>query len=218
MEQMAIPGTILISSHTFHLVEGYVTAKPLGPIVVKGLTAPVVSYELLGANASGSRLWAVGPRGLTRFVNRYTETDQLRQVLNRARTGRGQVVAVVGEPGVGKSRFIYEFIHSGHTESWRVLHARAVSYGTAASYLPVTEFLKEYFQITATDEPGAIREKVTSKLLSVDEKLLPTLPAFLTLLDLPPDDSQSWIPDPPQRRQRMLEAVKQLLFRESERQ
>ena len=218
MEQMAIPGTILISSRTFHLVEGYVTAKPIGPIVVKGLAAPVVSYELLGANASGSRLWAVGPRGLTRFVNRNSETDQLRQVLDRARTGRGQVVAVVGEPGVGKSRFIYEFIHSGYTESWRVLQARAVSYGTATSYLPVTEFLKEYFQITATDEPGAIREKVTSKLLSVDEKLLPTLPAFLTLLDLPPDDSQSWIPDPPQRRQRMLEAVKQLLFRESERQ
>ena len=218
MEQMAIPGTILISCHTYRLAERYVTAKPLGPIFVKGLAAPVVSHELLGANASGSRLWAVGPRGLTRFVDRTNETEQLRQALERARAGRGQVVAVVGEPGVGKSRFIYEFIHSGHTDSWRVLQARAVSYGTSTSYLPVTEFLKEYFQITASDEPGTIREKVTSKLLNVDDKLLPTLPTILTLLDIPPDDTQSWIPDPRQCRQRMLEAVKQLLFRESERQ
>jgi class 3 adenylate cyclase/tetratricopeptide (TPR) repeat protein len=217
MEQMAIPGTVLISSRTYHLTEGYVVTQPLGPMLVKGLAAPVLTYELLGAVAV-SRLQALATRGLTRFVGRENEMDQLRQALDRAQAGHGQVLAIVGEPGVGKSRLINEFIHSGATNSWRVLEARAVSYGAATSYLPVTEFLKGYFQLATSDEPLAIREKVTSKLLSLDAALLPTLPALLTLLGLPPDDLQSSPSDPPQRRRRTLEAVKRLLFRESEEQ
>ena len=217
MEQMAIPGTVLISSRTFQLAEGYVVTQSLGPMFVKGLAAPVVAYELLGAVAV-SRLQALASRGLTRFVGRENEMDQLRQALDRARAGHGQVVAVVGEPGVGKSRLIQEFIHSGHTNTLRILEARAVSYGAATSYLPVTEFLKSYFQLATSDEPLDIREKVTSKLLSLDESLLSTLPALLTLLGLPPDDLQSSLSDPPQRRQRTLEALKRLLFRESEEQ
>jgi class 3 adenylate cyclase/tetratricopeptide (TPR) repeat protein len=217
MEQMAIPGTVLISSRTFQLAEGYVVTQSLGPMYVKGLAAPVVAYELLGAVAV-SRLQALATRGLTRFVGRESEMDQLQQALDRARAGHGQILAVVGEPGVGKSRLIQEFIHSGHTNTWRILEARAVSYGAATSYLPVTEFLKGYFQLATSDEPLAIREKVTSKLLSLDAALLSTLPALLTLLDLPPDDLQSSPSDPPQRRQRTLEAVKRLLFRESEEQ
>jgi class 3 adenylate cyclase/tetratricopeptide (TPR) repeat protein len=217
MEQMAIPGTVLISSRTFQLAEGYVATHSLGPMFVKGLAVPVVAYELLGAVAV-SRLQALAGRGLTRFVGRENEMEQLRQTLDQAQAGQGQILALVGEPGVGKSRLIQEFIHSKHTNDWRTLEARALSYGAAASYLPVTEFLKGYFQIATSDEPLAIREKVTSKLLSLDQALLPTLPALLTLLGLPPDDAQSTTADPPQRRQRTLEAVKRLLFRASEEQ
>lgn len=215
MEQMAIPGTILISAQTLHLAEGYVLTEPLGPMFVKGLAAPVVTHQLLGAVAV-SRLQALATRGMTQFVGRENEMDQLRQTLGRAHAGHGQILAIVGEPGVGKSRLIQEFIHPKHTQNWRILEARAVSYGAAASYLPVTEFLKGYFQLATSDDPLAIREKVTSKLLSLDDALLSTLPALLTLLGLPPDDLQSSASDPPQRRQRTLEAVKRLLFRESE--
>jgi class 3 adenylate cyclase/tetratricopeptide (TPR) repeat protein len=217
MEQMAIPGTVLITSRTFHLAEGYVVTQSLGPMFVKGLSAPVETYELLGAVAV-SRLQALSTRGLTRFVGRENEMNQLQQALDQAHAGRGQILVVVGEPGVGKSRLIQEFTHSGHTNGWRILEARAVSYGAASSYLPVTEFLKGYFQLATSDEPAAIREKVTSKLLSLDAGLLSTLPALLTLLGLPPDDFQLSPSDPPQRRQRTLEAVKRLLFRESEEQ
>jgi len=218
MEQMAIPGTVLISSRTFHLAEGYVVTKSLGPMFVKGLSAPVEAYELLGAVAV-SRLQALSHRGLTRFVGRKNEMNQLRQALDRARAGHGQILAVVGEPGVGKSRLIQEFIHSELTHGWRVLEANAVTYGAATSYLPVTEFLKGYFQLATSDEPVTIREKVASKLLSLDAALLPTLPALLTILGLPPPDGlQSSPSDPPQRRQRTFEAVKRLLFRESEEQ
>jgi class 3 adenylate cyclase/tetratricopeptide (TPR) repeat protein len=217
MEQMAIPGTVLISSKTFRLAEGYVVTQSLGPMFVKGLAVPVVAYELLGAVAV-SRLQALAGRGLTRFVGREHEMDQLRQALDRAYAGHGQVLALVGEPGVGKSRMLQEFLQSVTTNGWRILEARAVSYGAAASYLPVTEFLKSYFQLATSDEPLAIREKVTSKLLSLDQALLSTLPALLTLLGLPPDDSQPSVSDPPQRRQRTLDAVKRLLFRASEEQ
>jgi predicted ATPase/class 3 adenylate cyclase len=217
MEQMAIPGTILISSRTFQLAEGYVVSQSLGPMFVKGLAVPVVAYELLGAVAV-SRLQALAGRGLTRFVGRENEMEQLRQALERARAGHGQILALVGEPGVGKSRLIQEFIQSEPTKDWRTLEARAQSYGAAAGYVPVTEFLKGYFQLATSDEPLAIREKVTSKLMSLDQALLSTLPALLTLLGLPPDDPQSSTSDPPQRRQRTLEAVKRLLFRASEEQ
>jgi class 3 adenylate cyclase/tetratricopeptide (TPR) repeat protein len=217
MEQMATPGTILISSQTHQLAEGYVVTQPLGPMFVKGLTAPVVTYELLGA-AAVSRLQALATHGLTRFVGRENEMSQLRQALERTQEGHGQILCLLGEAGVGKSRLIQEFIQSGHTANWRILEAHAVSYGAAISYLPMTEFLKGYFQLATSDEPSAIREKMTSKLLSLDEELLPTLPALLTLLGLPDGDLHSSLSDPPQRRQRTLEALKRLLFRESQEQ
>jgi class 3 adenylate cyclase/tetratricopeptide (TPR) repeat protein len=215
MEQMAVPGTILMSSHTLHLAKGYVLTRSLGPMFVKGLTAPVLSYELLGA-AAVSRLQALGPQGFTRFVGRETEIAQLRQALDQAYVGHGQVVVLIGEPGVGKSRLIHEFTHSSHANGWRVLEARAVSYGAATSYLPVTEFLKVYFEITTSDDPQAIREKVTSKLLSLDDALLSVLPALLMLLDQSADEVRTSLPDRPQRSQRIVEAVKRLLLRESE--
>jgi class 3 adenylate cyclase/tetratricopeptide (TPR) repeat protein len=218
MEQMAVPGTILMTSQTLHLVQRYVSAKPLGPMLVKGLTAPIETHELLGANILRSRLQAIASRGMTRFVGRSDEMHQLRQALVHANAGRGQVLAVVGEPGAGKSRVIHEFIHLPQTDGWRILEAEAKSYGTATSYLPITEVLREYFQVTTSDEPAVISAKVTSKLLSLDELLLPMVPALLVLLDLTPNASDSWALDAPKRRQRTLEAVKRVLLRESEAQ
>jgi len=215
MEQMAIPGTILITSHTHRLAEGYVAAKSLGPMVLKGLPAPVETYELLGANAVRSRLEAVATRGLTPFVGRLSEIEQMRHALEQAQDGHGQFLALVGEPGAGKSRLVHQFIHSPLTEGWRILRAGATPYRAGTSYLPVTELLKTYFQIETSDEPASIREKVTGKLLTLDARLLPLLPTLLMLLDLPPEDHQSTL-DHPQHRQRTLEAVKRLLFRESE--
>jgi predicted ATPase/class 3 adenylate cyclase len=215
MEQMAVPGTILMSSHTVNLAQGYVLTKALGPIFVKGLTTPILSYELMGAVAI-SRLQALAKHELTHFVGRKSEMAQLRKALDLARVGRGQVVVLVGEPGAGKSRIIHELTRSSHLDGWRSLEAAAVSYGSATSYLPVTEFLKSYFQLTTADDAQAIREKVTEKLLSLDEALLAELPGLLILLDPSTEDVQSPPADRLQRRQRILEAVKRLLFRESE--
>jgi class 3 adenylate cyclase/tetratricopeptide (TPR) repeat protein len=218
MEQMAMPGSILITPEVLGLAEGYVQVKPLGPVTIKGLNKPVEVYELTGAGPVQTRLQAAAARGLTRFVGRDSELDQLRQALELAGASHGQVVAVVGEPGVGKSRLVYEFARSHRTHGWLLLETRAVSYSQATPYLPVHDLLKGYFQIEARDDGRKIREKVTGKLLTLDRALEPTLPACLALLDVAVEDPQWQDLEPPRRRQRTLEAVKRLMLRESQAQ
>src|SRR5262249_51593634 len=113
---------------------------------------------------------------------------------------------------------VWEFTHSHRTQGWLVLEGSSVSYGKATSYLPVVDLLKSYCGIEPRDEPRRMREKLTGKLLTLDPALQATLPAFLALLDLPVDDAQWQALDPPQRRQRTLEALKRLLLRESQEQ
>jgi class 3 adenylate cyclase len=216
MEQLAVPGSILISSDTLALAEGFVQVKPLGPLKVKGLEAPIEVYEVAGAGNVHSRMEAAAVRGLTPFVGRESELATLNKALEMARAGAGQIVALVGEPGVGKSRLFWEFIHSHRTHGWLVLEGGTASYSKSSVYLPVIDLLKSYFQIDARDEPRSIREKVTGKVFSLDRALEPGLPAFLTLLDLPVDDPKWQALDPPTRRQRTLDALKRLLIRESQ--
>jgi class 3 adenylate cyclase/ribosomal protein L40E len=103
MEQMAAPGSILLTAEVLRLAEGYVGVTPLGPMSVKGLSAPIEVYEVTGAGPVRTRLQAGVARGLTTFVGRDREVAELRQALGRAAAGHGQVVALVGEPGVGRS-------------------------------------------------------------------------------------------------------------------
>ncbi len=215
MEQAAMPGSILVTTGTLVLAEGYVRVKPLGPTRIKGLDAAVEVYEVTGAGSARTRLQAAAARGLTRFVGRDAELDQMRKALERTRAGHGQVVAVVGEPGVGKSRLFYELIHSHRTHGWLVLQSSSVSYGKATLYLPVIELLRSYFGIQDRDDTRAIRERVTGKILTLDEALKETVPPALSLLDALPEDSPFRAFDPGERRRRTLEALKRLLLRET---
>ncbi|MFQ5849452.1 MAG: AAA family ATPase [Candidatus Binatia bacterium] len=216
MEQLAIPGTIRVTGETLRLAEGYIQVKPLGPIPVKGLPEPVEVYEVKGGGSVRTRLQAAAMRGFSGFVGRDAELEQLRRALQQGWDGRGQIAAVVGEPGVGKSRLFWEFTHSHRTQGWLILESGSFSYGKATPYLPVIDLLKSYFQIEDRDEQRKIREKVTGRLLTLDRALEPTLPALLTLLDVPVEDPQWGALDPPQRRVKTLEAVKHLLLRESQ--
>ncbi|MFQ5830398.1 MAG: AAA family ATPase [Candidatus Methylomirabilia bacterium] len=216
MEQMAMPGSILLTGDALRLAEGFVQVKPLGPVPVKGLQAPIEVYEVTGAGLVRKRMDVAVARGLTRFVGRDAELDQLRKALERAAQGHGQVVGVVGEPGVGKSRLFWEFIHSHRTHGWLILESGSVSYGRATAFLPVLELLRAYLQIEPRDEPRKIREKVTGKLLSLDRALEPALLPLLWLLDVPVEDPHWERLDPPQRRLRALDGVKRLLLRESQ--
>jgi class 3 adenylate cyclase/tetratricopeptide (TPR) repeat protein len=216
MEQMAMPGSILLMPAVLGLAEGYVQVTSLGPVPVKGLDAPVEVWELVGASGIRRRLQATAARGLTRFVGRETELAALVHALARTGAGHGQVVAVVGEAGVGKSRLVYEMVHSHRTQGWRVLESASVSYGKATPYFPVIDLLKRYAHVEDRDEPRTVRAKVTGHVLTLDEALQDTMPALLTLLDVLPEDSPFLTLDPPQRRQRTLEALKRVLVRESQ--
>src|SRR5215211_3319995 len=111
MEQMAKPGCVLITRNTLQLAEGYVSIRSLGPVPVKGLTEPLQIFEVTGAGAARTGLQAALGRGLTRFIGRGIELEELRRAQQLAGGGRGQVVAIVGEAGVGKSRLVHEFVH-----------------------------------------------------------------------------------------------------------
>jgi class 3 adenylate cyclase/tetratricopeptide (TPR) repeat protein len=218
MEQLATPGSVLLTAGTLQLAEGFIRVQALRPVPVKGLAAPVEVFEVVGATAIRRRLQAAAARGLTRFVGRETELAALQHTLERAGAGHGQIVAVVGEAGVGKSRLVYEFTQSHRLQGWRVLESASVSYGKATPYFPVIELLKRYVHVEEGDEARAIRAKVTGQVLTLDEALQETLPALLALLEALPADSPFQQLDPPQRRQRTLEALKRVLVRESQAQ
>jgi class 3 adenylate cyclase/tetratricopeptide (TPR) repeat protein/transcriptional regulator with XRE-family HTH domain len=217
MEQLAREGGIWLTAATLRLVEGLVQVKSLGPVRIEGLAGPMEIFELIGAEPTRTRLQAAAARLLTPFVGRQHELEVLHQALERAGTGHGQVVAVIGEPGVGKSRLFYEFTHAHDARGWLILEAGAVSsYGKATPYLPIIDLLKAYFQVEGPDDGRGMPEQVTDKLLALDETLRPTVPALLMLLDVPVEDPQWQALDPRQRRQRTLDAIKRLLMRESQ--
>jgi class 3 adenylate cyclase/tetratricopeptide (TPR) repeat protein len=216
MEQTADPGSILMTADTLHLAEGFVQVQSLGPVSVKGLLAPVETFSLTGASPVRSRLGAAAARGLTKFVGRDAEMDALFKALEQARGGHGQVVAIVGEPGVGKSRLVWEFTHSHRTQGCLVLEASSVSYGKSSTYLPVIELLKGYFQIEPRDDARKVREKVTGRLLSLDRTLESCLAPICWLLDVPTEDPEWERLDAAARRQRLRDGIRRVLLRESQ--
>ncbi|HTG10639.1 MAG TPA: adenylate/guanylate cyclase domain-containing protein, partial [Candidatus Eisenbacteria bacterium] len=213
MEQLAPPGTVRLTGETVRLAEGYVEVRSLGPIPVKGLPDPIEIFGLTGAGTARTRLQAAALRGLTRFVGRDAEVEHLRRVLGQAGAGRGQVIAIVGEAGVGKSRLTYEFTRSHRVQDWLILEASSVSYGKATSYLPVIDLLKGYFKIGDRDDHREMRDKVLGRVLGLDRALEPLLPPLLAVLDVPVEDAAWQTLDPPERRQLTLDAVKRLLLR-----
>ena len=216
MEQLAHPGSTLLTANTLQLVEGLVQVTALGPMPIRGLPEPVEVFELLGASTLRRRFEAAAARGLTPFVGRQQELDVVHQALTRARAGQGQVVALEGDAGVGKSRLVYEAVHSHHTQDWRVLESTSVSYGKATPYFPVIDLLKRYCHVDDGDDVRTIRAKVTGQVLTLDDTLQEALPALLALLDAVPAESPFLRLDPPQRRQRTLDGLKRVLLRESQ--
>jgi len=215
MQQMAKPGSTLLTHATLRLAEGYVRVRSLGPSPIRGLAEELEVFELLGTGPSRTRLQASAARGLTRFIGRGAELEQLRAALERARAGRGQVVAIVGEPGVGKSRLVLEVAHSHRTDGWLVLEASAVSYGKAAPFMPVVELLKTYLGIEERDDARRVREKLAGKLLTLDDALRPTLPALQALLDVPVDDPAWKSLGADQQRRSAIDGLRHLWLRES---
>src|SRR5262249_4214318 len=201
----AEPNAILVSVAAARMLERRFTLVPTGRID----SADGPSYRPEGLEQPG-----LAPRrGMTPPAGRESELEQVRRALARAEVGHGQVVALVGEPGVGKSRLVWEITHAHRAHGWTVLQGAAVSYGTATPYLPIVNLLRAYFEVGDQDERRAIRDKVTTKLLALDPTLERALPAVLALLDAPVEDPGWETLFPPARRQRTIHALKLLLLR-----
>ena len=214
MEQMATPGSIVISAYTQKLVEGYFDLKTLGAADIKGVEEPLEVYEVQGAGPLRTRLQVAARRGLTRFVGRYNEMEQLQQALDQAKVGQGQLVGVMGEPGLVKSRLFHEFKLTSQSVCL-VLEASAVSHGQISPYLPLIELLKTYFDVAPEDDECKRREKVAGKVLALDRSLEETLPYLFSLLGVSDSDSVLQQMEAQIRRQRTFDALKKLFLRES---
>ena len=214
MEQIATPGSIVISEYTRKLTEGYFELKALGAADIKGREEPLNVYEVVGAGQLRTKLQFAARRGLTRFVGRHSEMDHLQQALEQAKTGYGQIVGVMGEPGLGKSRLFHEFKLTSRS-GCLVLEAFAVSHGQSSPYLPLIELLKEYFQIEPTDNERQRRAKVMGQVLALNKSLEATLPYLLALLGIEEEDSSLQQMDAQVRRQRTFDALKKLFLCES---
>jgi class 3 adenylate cyclase/predicted ATPase len=214
MEQMATPGSILVTAYTYKLTEGYFEFKALGEAQIKGVEEPLNIYEVIGTGPLRTRLQVSARRGLTRFVGRHTEMEQIQRALEQAKEGHGQIVGVMGEPGLGKSRLFYEFKLTSQS-GCVVLEAYSVSYGKASPYLPVIELLKTYFQIQPQDDERTRRERVIGKVLGLDRNLEDTLPYLFALLGIEEQPSPLQQMDAQIRRRRTFDALKKVFLRES---
>ena len=215
MQTIASTGSIAITEHVRRLVEGYFQLKPRGPVPVKGLTGPVDVYEVIGIGPLRTRLQRAAAGGLTNFVGRQREMDVLTRAAKQARDGRGQIVAVMAEPGLGKSRLFYEFKAIEGRANWTVFEGYCVSYGKASAYLPVLDLLRSYFEITVRDDERRRREKVVSKIAALDRALEDSLPYLISLLGITGGDDPLSRMDSLIKKRRTLDAIKRVALCES---
>ncbi len=214
MQALAPTGSIATTDHTRRLCEGYFAFKPLGPTRVKGVSEPVNVYELIGPGALRTRLQVSMHRGLSRFVGRQAEMEAIKRALERSIAGRGQIVAAVGEAGLGKSRLVHEFKAIARS-GCLILEAFSVSHGKASAYLPLIDLLKNYFQFSPDDDPRQRREKIAGKVLVLDRALEDTLPYLYGLMGVAEGDDPLAQMDSQIRQQRTLAGIKNILLRES---
>jgi len=218
VESLAAPGTILLTRDTLALAKGFVRVKTIGSVPLKGIAGLVEVYELEGVNTR-NRMHALADRGLSKFVGRQDEIESLSRAATRAKAGHSQMVALVGEAGVGKSRIFLEFARSLGAQGWLILEGGPASYDKATSYLPLIDLLSRYFQIQDRDTEQQVRERIGRKLLALgDEKLLAQLPLFAGALGISVSDV-AWTNSQPFERQSLIfDAFKRLLVRESHNQ
>ncbi len=218
MQALAEPGTILVTDATRRLVEGYVRTAPVGPVQVKGRSEPVSVFNVTGRRRWRSRLEVSADVGLSELVGREQELAAIQECLARVKAGRGQVVGLVGDAGVGKSRLLYEFRKAVQSERLTWIEGHCLPYGQTTPLLPILEILRVNFGIEDGDNPLQIEEKIRQGLRRLDAGLDRILPFLGDLFALPREDDVLRHLDPKDKRQRTFEAIRALTFAGSQRQ
>lgn len=218
MLSLAQPGTILVSESTHRLTEGYFDFKDLGEVEVKGKKQPVKAYELLRLGPSRTRLGVAEARGLTPFVGRKKELGDLLDCLHQVEKGLGQVVGVVGEAGVGKSRLLLQMRETLLQGNYSYIEGSCFHYGEAVPYLPVLNILRHYFGIKEGESEPDAKRKMKDKITALDPRLATSLPPLYDLFSFKVEDDAYVRMDARRKRERTFEALKNLLFRHSQNQ
>ncbi len=182
IEQLAAPGHVYLSGATERLVAGYFQLRPMGMAELKGLTTAVPLFELEGTGTSRTRLEVAISRGLSRFVGRTAEMQTLEAALARAQSGHGQVIGIVGEPGLGKSRLCFEFVEHCRRQGLPVFEAHCPAHGKNIPYLPILELFRHYFGINLEDDAQASRQRIAGALVLLDPALHETLPVLFEFM------------------------------------
>ena len=216
MESLAEPGTTYVSDDTFKLTEGLFRFEALGEKEIKGKEKPLKVYQVIAPSSRRTRFDVSAERGLTPFVGRERELELLLDGFERSKEGRGQVISIISDAGIGKSRLLYEFRKAVTNEYVTFLEGRCLSYSRNVAYHPIVDVLKANFDIQDNDTDQAIREKVTRflKAIRVDEAT--TLPYLLELLSVKESGIDKIPMSPEARKDRTLESLKRIVLKGSE--
>jgi predicted ATPase/class 3 adenylate cyclase len=216
METMAEPGRVLVSADVQKMARDFFNFKARGKMSVKGKEEAVEAYELLEPTEVASRIEASVLRGLTRFVGREKEMATLREAFDKAKSGSGQVVCIVGEAGVGKSRLLLESRRTVEQQEYPYLEGHCLHYGSSMPYLPLLDVLRSFFDLKEGEREFVIRKRLEEKACSLDPKLKSILPPLQDLLSLKVEDEAYLKLDPQKKRERIFEAIRDLLVVESQ--
>ena len=217
MQDMANPGSVLLSGHTHRLARDFFEFESLGKLEVKGKEELQEAYELVSPSEVETRIEAATAKGLTRFVGRRKEIETLREAFESARSGSGQVIGIVGEAGVGKSRLLLELRGALPEGEYTFLEGQCLHYGGSMPYLPVLDALKQYFDMEEEDREAIIKKKLRERLKELDGEAGVVPPALHEVLSLKVEDVKYLKLSPQQRRELTFEAIRDLLVRESQR-
>jgi class 3 adenylate cyclase/tetratricopeptide (TPR) repeat protein len=213
MESLAKPGSVLLSKATQRLVKEYFEFQSLGKMEVKGKEEPREGFELIRAGEVATRIGASVAKGLTRFVGRTSSMASLMESWEKAQSGSGQVVGIVGEAGVGKSRLLLEFRNVLPKEQFTYLDGRCLHFGGSMAYLPFLDILRSYFEIHEEDREFLRRKKMAERVIQLNEKLKPILSPLQDLLSLKVEDEGYLKLEPKQKRERIFEGLRDLFMR-----
>jgi class 3 adenylate cyclase/tetratricopeptide (TPR) repeat protein len=213
MEQMAPPGAIYCTANVMREVKGFVDAQPLGQVSVKGVRQPIDLFQIVGYTSARTRWEVTAARGLTPFVGRQNEVAGLQRALQLAAAGHGQLVAVKGQAGTGKSRLVHEFLQSPELSDWTVLKAAAAAYRRGTPYLAISNLLRSWCAIPEQASPAEARSRLNDALAALPAGSSTFLPALHSLLELPVEDADWPTLDPAVRRQRMMSTAKDVFLR-----
>jgi len=188
MEALAEPGKAYVTEHTAELARGFLDLEDLGEFEIKGASQLVHVFELAGVGQARSRLDLARERGFSRFVGRTEEMAALDGALERTKAGGGGAVALVAEPGVGKSRLSLEFVQSCRDDGVEVFEAQAQAHGSSIPFLPVLQMLRSFFGIGDREPEQVVREKIAGRALLLDPDFAEDLPLMFDFLGVPDPD------------------------------